>query len=300
MRAGEMDPTAIGFDVPKLRALQDNSRRGLYDVFGVFPWPESLPEDKPWLSLDLLSVSGAAAAESFTEETRLRLAKWETINLFSVFTHGESDLLMSVMARMTKVGFRDAFEYLHHFVDEENKHMWFFRQFCERYGGKVYPDRKIRTGDSIPPLVEDFLAFTRILIFEEIGDFFNRRVMADAQVPDFIRKIHSVHNRDEARHLAMGRSIAQTTLERAVSAHGAEALGGISAYLERYMEWCLQNLYSPGAYQDAGLPDAYRLRETLLEDPARKAKHREILAKITGFINRLFEEAGIGRTVCPN
>ena len=41
---------------------------------------------------------------------------------------------------------REITEYLHHFVDEENKHMVMFGEFCNRYIGKVYPEKKISLG----------------------------------------------------------------------------------------------------------------------------------------------------------
>ena len=33
--------------------------------------------------------------------------------------------------------------YLHHFLDEENKHMIYFGRFCTDYANKIYPDKKL-------------------------------------------------------------------------------------------------------------------------------------------------------------
>src|SRR4051794_8158573 len=109
--------------------LAHRSRKNFYEVYGYFEWPAELPSDRYWLSPELLSVHGSELDAELTQPQRLRLSQLETVNLFSVFVHGESDLLRTVLAACVKSHFAEFFEYLSHFIDEENKHMWFFAEF---------------------------------------------------------------------------------------------------------------------------------------------------------------------------
>ena len=57
---------------------------------------------------------------------------------------GERPLVAGISDRLySKRVTADATEYLHHFLDEENKHMVMFGMFLNRYVGKVYPEKKI-------------------------------------------------------------------------------------------------------------------------------------------------------------
>ena len=63
----------------------------------------------------------------------------------SASTSTARSALMEGLARRLYAGGGDSHRlaYLHHFLDEENKHMVCFGGFCTRYAGKIYPDRKV-------------------------------------------------------------------------------------------------------------------------------------------------------------
>lgn len=270
--------------------LARRSKENFYNVFGHFDWGAEIPADSWWMSPELLTVHGTEHAGRLGEPALMRLSKWETINIFSVFTVGESDLIQALMERVHHPWLKDCFEYLIHFIDEENKHMWFFSEFCSRYGGKVYPQKRIRGDASAPGHVEDFLAFMRIVVFEEFGDRYNVRVMNDPRVPEPIRRIHRVHHQDECGHLAIGREISIALFERLRRDVPEDSLEGVRRYLGKYMRWILENAYNPDVYGDAGIPGHYAFRNLLMRDPARVAADESFLARIRAKFEPVFRK----------
>ena len=113
-----------------------------------------------------------------------RLSFCETVNFFSLNIHGEKRLIEGLARRLYRRGMEDLTAYLHHFLDEENKHMVYFGGFCTEYAGKVYPDRKVAFPREYAAGEEDFLFFAQVLIFEEIVDVYNVHLATDERLPD--------------------------------------------------------------------------------------------------------------------
>jgi hypothetical protein len=163
-----------------LEKLTTSSIKNHYNVYQRFKWPDSLPADTLWMSPELLSVYGTPVMEQLDEPTLKRLTKWESINFYSLNVHGIRELIIEVTRRIHAAGYEVPSEFFHRFIGEENDHMWFFAQFCLRYGPKIYPDRSLRFPGTADPLAEDFLVFARIVIFEELVDYYNMKMGRDA------------------------------------------------------------------------------------------------------------------------
>ena len=91
-------------------------------------------------------MAGAAspAFAALDDAQRKRLSFYELAGFFSLILQGERPLLEGMSHRLYTLEKRlPVLEYLHHFLDEENKHMVMFGEFCHRYIGKVYPEKKI-------------------------------------------------------------------------------------------------------------------------------------------------------------
>lgn len=163
--------------------------------------------------------------------------------------------------------------------------MWFFATFCHKYGGKIYKDKKSKWSiESVEPDIESLLVFARILIFEEIVDYFNLRMGRDESLHPIIRQVNSIHHQDESRHIAFGREIVKQLFAGVRAKHSQERLAEIDDYLSRYLAASIQSLYSPAVYQDAGLPEPYKVRAALIEDPARKAYDAKVLKRTIDFL----------------
>lgn len=275
----------VKLDLDRLEAMAESD---YYNPYTAFDWPETLDENLPWMSEELVTLAGTEEWDALTREQQLALTRHEAVNFFSLNVHGIRELLSEVVLRIHTKTYADASEFLHHFIGEENEHMWFFGTFCLKYGGKVYPpvpqvgmNRIEGVGDAATELI----IFARILIFEELVDHFNALMATDQALPEIAREINRVHHQDESRHVAFGRHLFGKLLEQ-VKESRPEDIPVLATYLEAYLEYSVRSLYNPAVYRDAGLPEPLELRRRLLEHPARHAAHDRILNRTRKFLAR--------------
>lgn len=269
-----------------LTNLTGASKKNYYNPYQEFAWPETIPDNQYWMSPELLSVYGTPYMNELNEERLITLSQWECVNFFSINVHGERGLLQSVLNCIHQPGFDEASEYFHHFVGEENEHMWFFSQFCLRYGGKIYKDKGLKHTPSKERTIEQFLSFARIWIFEKIGDFYNVRMKDDERLPSIIRQVSRVHHEDESRHLAMGREVIKLLYKQLQQKYPPERLQDLEAYLKGYMEASLGLLYNPIVYRDAGLISPYEVQRNLLASESRQEFHQQVLERVIKFFDK--------------
>jgi para-aminobenzoate N-oxygenase AurF len=266
--------------------LSKRSKRHFYNVYEYFDWTQPMPENAFWLDPSLLSTYGTPYHEVGSDRLKL-LSKWETINLFSVFCAGEADLIDEIASRMHHPDLEGYFEYLIHFIDEENKHMWFFRRFCETYAGKSYKVNKMNFGGAVTGKMGNFLAFMKIVLFEEFGDIFNTSVIKSKVVPKVVAEIHRVHNKDEVGHILAGREIG-SSLFKSISASGGEDVGKALNYLIKYLKYVIESMYNQEAYKDAGFADPFGMRTGLMEHPERIKIQQAIMNRILSHYPTIF------------
>ncbi|MEU6665870.1 diiron oxygenase [Streptomyces sp. NPDC046727] len=277
-----MDTTDV---VDTLDHLVADSTDHHYSPYTRFDWADELAEEQWWMTPDLLTVAGTRHARELDEKLLMRLSKWESVNFFSLNIHGIRELLIEVTRRIHTRGFELPSEFFHRFLGEENGHMWFFAQFCRRYGGKIYPDRSLPVATAEEDAaVAHFLVFARILIFEELVDHFNIRMGRDTTLHPLIREVNQVHHDDEWRHIVMGRKLVGLLYEPLRERGDRELRERLDLYLRRYITASVQSLYNPTVYRDAGIPEAFAFREELLRDPARVAYHETFFRRVIRFL----------------
>ncbi|MFI6206009.1 diiron oxygenase [Streptomyces sp. NPDC051041] len=275
----------VKLDLHRLEAMAESD---YYNPYTIFNWPDRLEEDRPWMSEDLVTLAGTEEWHALTREQQLALTRHEAVHFFSLNVHGIRELLSEVVLRIHTKVYADASEFLHHFIGEENEHMWFFGTFCLKYGGKVYPPVPqvgINRIEGVCEAASELVIFARILIFEEIVDYFNARMATDQALPEIAREINRVHHQDESRHVAFGRHLFAQLLEQ-VRETSPQDIPVLAKYLDSYLEYSVRSLYNPAVYRDAGLPEPLELRRRLLEHPARKAAHDNILNRTRKFLAR--------------
>ncbi|WP_058834683.1 diiron oxygenase [Luteimonas abyssi] len=256
------------------------SRERHVNSFSQIEWPESIPDDEWWLPPELLSVHGTEHAAALSERQLKLLSKWECINAFSLNVEGERELINMLSARLYAPDLPEIEHYIHHFIDEENKHLWFFGEFCRRYGGKIYSSKKMGVADErFGKEMEFFLLFARIFIFEEIGGYYNVIAGGDTRVSPFVRLIHQIHHADEARHITFGRAVLTQSKSIAFAASPAAECEAAIAHLQRFVQISIEALYQPAMYRDSGIAGGVALRRALLADPARRDHHASALLK---------------------
>lgn len=271
-------------DAPAFTARLDQlvrlSRERHVNSFADIEWVDAIPDDEWWLSPELLSVHGTEFAETLSEAQLKRLSKWECINAFSLNVEGERELLTALSAQLYAPDLPHIDTYIHHFIDEENKHLWFFAEFCRRYGGKIYSSKKVGVANEhFCREMDFFLLFARIFLFEEIGGYYNVVAGGDERVSPFVRMIHQVHHADEARHITFGRAILSQSKDIAFGAADAAEREAAIAHLQRYLQISIEALYQPAMYRDSGIEGGVALRRRLLADPARREHHDSTLLR---------------------
>ncbi|MFE5597707.1 diiron oxygenase [Streptomyces coelicoflavus] len=288
MAVREIEPVVLELD-----RLEQLAETGYYNPYSMFDWPDAIEPGMPWMSESLTTLAGTPAWDELTREQQIALTKYESINFFSLNIHGIRELLGEVVNRIHAKTYADVSEFLHHFIGEENEHMWFFAQFCLRYGGKLYPAQPTLKADSVDhlsPLARELIVFARILIFEEIVDYYNAHMATDKSLPHIVREINRVHHVDESRHVAFGRMIF-TNLLGQVARRDADEVPVVAEYLENYLQYSIGTLYNPAAYRDAGIPDALGVRRRALEHPSRVEAHDAVLKRTRRFLTK----SGVGR-----
>ena len=177
--------------------LVQRSVNEYYNPYQHFEWPPSIDEGDLWMSEPLISVYGTPIYENLDRPQKLCLAKWESVNFYSMNVHGIRELLLEVVNRVHVPGFEEPSRFFHHFIGEENEHMYFFAKFCTNYGGKIYPTKKIKIRENKDQDIENIIVFSRILIFEEIVDFYNKT--RDLVPCDFLRRRSNIAGIIEAQ-----------------------------------------------------------------------------------------------------
>lgn len=246
------------------------------DPFRALSWPETLDPAQWFFSPELVSIHGMPEYEALHEEQKKRLSFCETINFFSLNIHGEKALIEG-LARNLYVRDNPAVSpYLHHFLDEENKHMIYFGRFCTRYAGKIYPDKKMVFPRDYAPGEEEFLFFTKVMIFEEIVDVYNKEMAADARLVPLAREINRLHHVDESRHLAFGRSLVKWLFQHYAPQWPASTLQAVREYVSGYLLATWREYYNVEVYRDLRLADPYELAARAFTRPAAVAHRRRV------------------------
>jgi hypothetical protein len=255
------------------------SRKNYLDPYSRLQWPEVLDRDQWFMSPELISLYGTNVYEGLSDSGRRQLSFYEAVNFFSLNIHGEKALVEGLARRLYLRENELISPYLHHFLDEENKHMVYFGGFCTLYAGGVYPDRKMVFEREYAEGEEDFLFFTKVLIFEEIVDEYNVRMAKDEELAPIARDINLIHHQEETRHLAFGRKLVREMFARYRERWSEEVLGGVRAYLTDYLVSTWKEYYNPDAYRDAGLADPYRVHTEAFAHPRCRDHRRSISEK---------------------
>lgn len=259
--------------------LSAKSREQLWNVYTEIEWPKELDVSRYSMSPELVSIHGTELWDQLCEEQRKRLSLFELANFFSLTLQGERPLVAGLSERL--YGSRltpERTEYLHHFIDEENKHMAMFGMFLVRYVGKVYPEKKFALERRHVRGEKEIEFFCKVMVVEELGDYYNVRMMLDDSLEPVVRQINRIHHRDESRHLGFGRRHLGSLCERWLPEWSPETRAAFSDWLVRYVRSCWGDFYNPSMYRDAGLPDGYAVRTMALAHPVTAA-HRARASK---------------------
>lgn len=264
------------------------SRDNFYNVYESIDWPEKLDPDRTAMAPELTTLSGTDYWSSLTDEQIRKLTITETATLFSNTLNGERILVAGLASQIysAKVS-PEVTEYLHHFLDEENKHMIMFGVFCNRYIGRVYPEKKVQF-EPVHSAEEELLRFYALaMVVEAYGDFYNVRAMKDDACEPVVRRISELHHLDEARHLSFDRSFLTELAAESLPAMAPEQVSKFQAWLAGFMRTNWLTFYNPAAYKDAGIPDPYEVAQSAFRAPAQVALREKITEPVTRFFLKI-------------
>jgi hypothetical protein len=271
---------------PTTLRLSELSRRWYQNPYTAVRWPRTVRPEADWFGApEHSSLYGTPEWETLAPDARRRLAFLEAANFYSLNIHGEKHLMRGLAERLYRPDLLDVAVYLHHFLDEENKHSVWFGGFCTRYA-TVYRSRQVphTPGDPAPRDVADLLFFARTLVFEEIVDRLNRIQARDRRLHPLARFINGSHHADEARHLAFGRRLVRVLWQTCSPHWTPETVADIRQDLGQYLTTAWREYYNPEVYADAGLPDPWELAERAWRAPAQRQRRREVSARALRFL----------------
>ncbi|MGD1703624.1 diiron oxygenase [Dapis sp. BLCC M229] len=270
-----------------LNKLIEQTNSDIYDPFKELVWPEDIEQNKLWMSLNLMSVHGTRFEHELTQEQLIELSKWEFINFCSLNVTGIRELLVEMTGRLHTPGFEFLSEYLHYLIAEENEHMWYFSKFCLQYGKKIYPDRALAMANLPEADIANFMLFSRILIFEEIVDFYNRQMAKDSTLPKFIQDINKLHHADEGRHITYGRQYINLVCQELKNRYSEQRIMEIEIAVKSFMNLATQKLYRREIYADAGFEKPGQIRKELLANSVRHQFNNKLLERVTKFFTKI-------------
>jgi hypothetical protein len=275
--------TSLGPTVTRLSQLSRKSYQNPYA--SLAEWPDSVDPERDWFSSpELLSLYGTPAWERMDEPARRRLAFHEAANFYSLNIHGEKGLMQGLASRLYRKDLLEVADYLHHFLDEENKHSIFFGGFCSRYA-RVYRSRQLALGDGAWSRdVEDFMFFTKTMIFEEIVDRYNWIQGRDQRVHPVARFINSNHHFEESRHLIFGRRLVAALWNACAADWEPDLIDDIRGYLGQFFVTSWREYYNPDVYADAGLDSPWELAEQAWSAPAQREHRRAVSDKCVTYL----------------
>lgn len=239
--------------VQTARRLSELSLRDQRSAYDGIEWPEQVDRVQWFTSPELISLYGTPTWDTLTEDGRKQLSFWEAVNFCSLNLHGERALMQGLAARLYTGQAAEITDYLHHFLDEENKHSVWFGRFCTRYAGRVYPDRSVAFPRDYAEGEEDFLFFAKVAIFEEIVDRHNAMMATDDRLVPIARTINAKHHADETRHLAFGRTAVEHLWRTHAPSWTPSTVDGVRSHLTGYLTATWRDYYRAEAYRDAGI-----------------------------------------------
>lgn len=273
-----------------------SSRKNTRSAYSIVSWPTSVDPESDWfMSPELCSLHGTELWSRLDERAQKRLAFFEAVNFFSLNIHGESMLMQGLAQRLYRTRTGIVSPYLHHFLDEENKHSVLFGTFCQRYA-KVYPDLKVIGAlDTADTVVSDFLFFAKVLIFEELVDHYNLIMSKDTRLHDLAVAINANHHYEESRHLAFGRRMCAELWGVEDGWNDGERASARN-HLQQFFTVTWREYWNPLVYQDAKVsealgssgaaPNPWQLRRMAWDAPASLKMRAERSQKCATYLQR--------------
>lgn len=260
------------------------SARTYQNPYTAVDWPQQIGPETEWFSTpEHLSLYGTPIWETLDEAARKRLGFHEAANFYSLNIHGEKSLMAGLSNRLYRKDLLDVTEYLHHFLDEENKHSIYFGGFCTRYA-RIYPSRQLQVPGTRSRDIDDFLFFAKTMIFEEIADELNQIQGRDERLHPLARFINDNHHREETRHLVFGREVTAALWRRCEPMWDSATIADIRTELADFFTASWREYYNPDVYADCGIDEPWTVADAAWVAPAQRTRRAALSSRCVRYL----------------
>lgn len=264
--------------------LSDVSSRTYQNPYTAVEWPTKLDPAGHWFSsAEQCTLFGTAIWDSLSDSQQRLVSFWEAANFYSINIHGEKALMAGLSNRLYRKDLLDVTDYLHHFLDEENKHSIYFGGFCTRYA-RLYRSLNIESASIEDRDVNDFLFFAKTMIFEEIVDEINVRQGRDTRLHPLARFINSNHHIEETRHLVFGRQVTAAMWQYGLERWSAETVESIRATLTAFFTSSWREHYNSEVYADAGIDNPWDVLDEAWRADAQIRRRIEMSKRLIKYL----------------
>jgi hypothetical protein len=246
----------IGSIVEKLCELSDKeqSARDHY-----IEWPDEIYFDQPFLPDELISIYGAQVFGALTSKEQRLLGFYELVNFFSLNINFEKRMLVGLVERLYGRDKWAISPYLHHFINEENCHISYMAEFCNRFAGRIYPNEMAPgTGPGITSEERDLIFFYEALVFKEIAYQYRSLIAAHNTCYEFVRKICHLHAIREKRQIIFLRCMVEELYRSSLSDSNTEKLNRYNDHFAQFFGLVWKSYYDTCMYKDAGIDEDLR------------------------------------------
>lgn len=260
--------------------LRDSSLRHSFDTFNRLGFQEKLSRDKFQFPEEFISLYHHPIYKELSDKQRWDLSLLEAVHFFSINIYGEQALVSEMEERLyrnKRVGecFASS-RYMQHFIHEENSHTFMLSEFCHRYHGKLFQNRKMAVEQNkFSACASDLLFYGRTFVLESFLGFVNRRAQTDANLDQTAKEIHHCHLVDEVRHMAWDRAMIEGNLELLNVEGLEEELAEVKRLIEIYIKYNFRMMYNHHIYNMIGLDETLGLAREASQMPQRQAFEQE-------------------------
>jgi hypothetical protein len=250
-------------------------------------WDQPMDPDKYGCSPEWSSLYGTAYWDELTEPQRVALTRHEFASIMNIGIWFEMILQEMVIRDQYLGDYHDPeFQFALTEIADECRHSIMFAKASQKMVGKSYHPSKFVgwMGKVFMRTARSEIAYTGILVAEEILDVFQRGCMRDEKVLPFIRTVNEIHVLEESRHMKFAREEVRDAMKGVgwLRRQWSALVVSIAA------AFIFTSMIRPRAYADAGL-DAKRAVATRRSNEHFHSMVRSSCAHLMSFL----DEAGL-------
>jgi hypothetical protein len=234
------------------RRLLDSAATLSYDPDAEIDWDEPLDPTLYGLNPEWSTLYGTPLWDRMTEQQRVALTRHEVASIMSTGIWFEMILQQMILRdEYRKDHATNEFRFALTEIADECRHSSMFAKTCQALDATGYfPSRPaVELGRVYKTVAQGELAYTAILVAEEVLDVMQRDWMRGENVLPMVRTTSKIHVVEESRHMKFARAEIRDMLAEAGTARRISS----SVVIAIAAKIIVDNMVSPKVYAAAGL-----------------------------------------------